>query len=136
MFKEKKQKFVYLGAFLCMALGIGYLIFSGLNKNSVYFLHVSEALAKGPQNIEKVRLFGQVSEDLPVDKIKHAGIEFELVDKNNPSQSIAVRYKGVLPDSFKPGAEVIVKGSMDENGNLFRAHSLMTKCPSKYEKNS
>jgi len=38
-----------------------------------------------------------------------------------------------VPDTFKPGAEVIVEGRM-EQGGAFNAKTLMTKCPSKYQK--
>ncbi len=124
-----QQRMFYIIGFMILTLGVGYLIFTGFNNNSVYFLHVSEALAKGPQNLDKARLFGKVSKDYSPEK---QGSKFELADNENASQSIAVKYNGVLPDSFKPGAEVIVKGSMKKR--VFLAHELMTKCPSKYEK--
>ena len=44
-----------------------------------------------------------------------------------------MRYSGAVPDAFKPGAEVIVEGGMDAGGG-FTAKVLMTKCPSKYQK--
>ena len=44
-----------------------------------------------------------------------------------------VDYKGVVPDTFKDGAEVIVEGSVLSDGS-FKARVLMTKCPSKYQK--
>ena len=43
-----------------------------------------------------------------------------------------VSYRGAVPDTFKPGAEVIVEGGMA--GPQFAARTLMTKCPSKYQK--
>jgi cytochrome c-type biogenesis protein CcmE len=45
-----------------------------------------------------------------------------------------VNYRGALPDTFEKGAEVIVEGRMD--GTAFTAKTLMTKCPSKYEKSN
>jgi cytochrome c-type biogenesis protein CcmE len=59
-----------------------------------------------------------------------------LADKENPQQTLRVKYSGVLPDNLKPGTEVIVEGSMGENGNIFSAHTLLTQCPSKYESKS
>ena len=134
MSKRKNQRIIYVVGFLILTLGVGYLLFTGFNNNSVYFLHVSEALAKGPQNIDKARLFGQVPEDYNPGSKQGKGVEFELADKEDASQSIPVKYKGVLPESFKPGAEVIVKGSMKKHEGVFLAQELMTKCPSKYEK--
>ena len=45
MSNAKNQKWVYLAAVLLVGAGVGYLLFSGLSQNSVYFLNVSEALA-------------------------------------------------------------------------------------------
>ena len=38
-----------------------------------------------------------------------------------------------IPDTFKAGAEVIVEGGLRPDGS-FQAKTLMTKCPSKYQK--
>jgi cytochrome c-type biogenesis protein CcmE len=46
--------------------------------------------------------------------------------------SLQVDYQGVVPDSFKPGNEVIVEGKYTAEG-LFRATTIMPTCPSKYE---
>lgn len=59
-------------------------------------------------------------------------MRFRLRDADQPGLVVWVEYKGVVPDTFKPGAEVIVEGGMGQDS--FLAKSLMTKCPSKYEK--
>ena len=43
-----------------------------------------------------------------------------------------VSYKGVKPDMFRTGADVIVEGQIGQDGILVASH-LMTSCPSKYE---
>ena len=48
------------------------------------------------------------------------------------NKSITVRYSGVVPDTFKDDAEVIVTGSLGQDGT-FIAKDLLAKCPSKYE---
>ena len=40
---QKKNTFIYLAAALLFAGGLGWLVFSGLSENSVYFLNVAEA---------------------------------------------------------------------------------------------
>ena len=52
----------------------------------------------------------------------------------HPEKVIRVHYRGALPDTFEKGAEVIVEGRME--GRDFAAKTLMTKCPSKYEKSN
>ncbi len=46
--------------------------------------------------------------------------------------TVTVRYQGVVPDTFKDDAEVIVTGSLGPD-NVFVANDLLAKCPSKYE---
>ena len=45
---------------------------------------------------------------------------------------ITVHYTGVVPDTFKDDAEVIVMGQLQSDGT-FKAQELIAKCPSKYE---
>lgn len=127
----KKHLPMYIVAFLLFAGGLGYLVYSGLSENSVYFLNVSEARAAGPDKLVQARLFGTVGEA----GLSHQGQElaFQLQDKDNPGEIIPVVYRGAPPDTFKPGAEVIVEGGIAQDGH-FSAKTLMTKCPSKYQK--
>jgi cytochrome c-type biogenesis protein CcmE len=46
--------------------------------------------------------------------------------------TVTVRYDGVVPDTFKDDAEVIVTGTLGSDG-VFQATDLLAKCPSKYE---
>lgn len=127
----KKNTSVYLVAFLLFACALGYLCYAGFTENSVYFLNVSEARAASGSQLRQVRLFGVVS-----DKSLEKGINtlsFRLQDKDDESLVIPVIYKGQIPDTFKPGAEVIVEGGM-KGSEYFDAKTLMTKCPSKYQK--
>lgn len=127
----KKTTRIYLLAFLFLGGGLGYLFMSGLGENSVYFLNVAEARAAEPGQLHQARLFGLVS---PADLTHATGsLAFKLLDKDDSSQHIPVVYKGIVPDAFMPGAEVIVEGGMTPEGH-FNAKTLMTKCPSKYQK--
>jgi len=130
---RKNQKNLYISALVLFLAGVGYLMYSGFTENSVYFLNVSEALAAPQEKLTAVRLFGTVAErDLAVlDGTR--GVRFRLEDKDNKAQTIVVQYRGAVPDTFKPGAEVIVEGAMEHSG-AFNAKTLMTKCPSKYQK--
>jgi cytochrome c-type biogenesis protein CcmE len=130
---HKNQKSLYLVALFLFLSGVAYLMYAGLTENSVYFLNVSEVLTAPQEKLAAVRLFGTVAErDLAL-LDGSPGVRFRLEDKDNKAQTIVVRYKGAVPDAFKPGAEVIVEGAM-EHGGAFNAKTLMTKCPSKYQK--
>ena len=129
----KKSRSIYYTAFFLFVAGIGYMIWSGLSQNSVYFLNVSEALAQEtPQSALSARVFGIVS-DTPIERPQDGlGANFTLEDYENKSQTIQVNYRGVVPDTFKAGSEVIIEGSLQNS--VFTAKTLMTKCPSKYQK--
>lgn len=126
------QKSLYLVAMMFFLGGVGWLLYSGLTENSVYFLNVSEALAAPKEKLSAMRLFGTVAERDLAPFEGAPGVRFRLEDKDNKEQSILVQYRGAVPDTFKPGAEVIVEGAM--SGGAFSAKTLMTKCPSKYQK--
>ncbi len=47
-------------------------------------------------------------------------------------KNINVLYQGIVPDTFKDGAQVVATGSLKEDGS-FVASELLAKCASKYE---
>ncbi|MEG2173511.1 MAG: cytochrome c maturation protein CcmE [Desulfovibrionaceae bacterium] len=131
--KNKKPASIYIAALLLFLGGVGYLVYSGLSENSVYFLNVSEALAAPQEKLKAARLFGTVAEQGIRPPAAGPGVSFRMEDKDNPQQTLLVHYRGAVPDTFKAGVEVIVEGGMGADG-AFAAKTLMTKCPSKYEK--
>lgn len=128
---KKKSRFPYICAFLLFIIAIGALCYTGFSENSVYFLNVAEAKAADSKKLNKARLFGIVSGSVISRGDKT--VSFNLSDKDTASLYLPVSYSGVIPDNFKEGAEVIVEGGMNGAG-LFIAKTLMTKCPSKYQK--
>ena len=133
---KSSNKIVYAVALSLFLGGLGYLIFSGLTEDSVYFLNVSEALAADRTEIRQARLFGKVSpQNLVVGEGK-LGASFDLMDKVEAQKMLRVEFKGALPDTFKEDVEVIVEGSFSSDGSVFKAKTLVTKCPSKYEEQS
>lgn len=133
---KSSNKIVYAVALTLFLGGLGYLIFSGLTEDSVYFLNVSEALAEDRTQIGQARLFGKVSPaNLEIVDGK-LGANFDLIDKMEGGKSLRVRFKGALPDTFKEEVEVIVEGKFTDDGEVFIARTLVTKCPSKYEEQS
>ena len=103
---KQKNTIIYLIAALLFLGGVGYLVYSGLSESSVYFLNVSEAQAADQATLKNVRLFGTVS---PKD----------LKRSDNPRQ-----LSFLLEDKDEGGM----------SGSVFKAKTLITKCPSKYQK--
>ena len=130
---RKNSTVLYVAAFLLFLGGVGFLAYTGFAENSVYFLNVAEARAATRDKLTAARIFGTVARD-GIEKTAGApGVSFRLEDKDNAAVILPVDYRGVVPDAFKPGAEVIVEGGMGTDGR-FAAKVLMTKCPSKYQK--
>ncbi|MBI9111585.1 cytochrome c maturation protein CcmE [Maridesulfovibrio ferrireducens] len=133
---KKSGKGVYIVALLLFLGGLGWLVYSGLSQDSVYFLNVSEALAMDESELGQSRLFGKVGPQNIEITNGGLGVTFDLTDQKNLDQSIRVVYRGAVPDTFKVDAEVIVEGTFVGGNKAFKANSLITKCPSKYEKES
>ncbi len=59
----------------------------------------------------------------------YLNVMFSIEEKES---SLKVSYQGVTPDMFADGREVVVEGTLGEDG-VFHANTLLTSCPSKYE---
>jgi cytochrome c-type biogenesis protein CcmE len=57
-------------------------------------------------------------------------LSFELA-RQDDTAPVPVAYRGILPDMFSEGREVVVEGRWHD-GSL-AARQIMTSCPSKYE---
>ena len=133
MAAKKKNLSIYLLAFVLFAGGVGFMMWSALSENSTYHLNVAEAVEVPAEKLKSARLFGVADGDI-VKPANGLGASFTLRDLEKPQHAIYVNYRVALPDTFEKGAEVIVEGRMD--GTAFTAKTLMTKCPSKYEKSN
>jgi cytochrome c-type biogenesis protein CcmE len=80
---------------------------------------------------ERVQLAGKVVG--PARGDAHAGgLRFGLRDIDGEGVTVPVRYTGSVPDLFKPGRHIVVKGSLRNGVFVAERSSMITKCPSKY----
>ncbi len=130
-FKSKKSKFIIAGVII---LGIiGYLTYAGIRDTKLYYLTPTEIVNRGSGVYgEKMRLGGVVTAGSIEYDAQTLTLKFVVTDNTN---SLPVIYKGVVPDTFKNGVEVVVEGTYTSKG-VFKAVTLLTKCPSKYEPES
>ena len=61
-----------------------------------------------------------------------SGLRFTLKDFDGPAK-VAVVYTGSVPDLFKIGRHVYLRGELENGVFVGKKDSLVTKCPSKYE---
>jgi cytochrome c-type biogenesis protein CcmE len=96
----------------------------------MYFLTVPEVQQKLPTlKGGPIRVAGKVTEDPITWDVRHLSLAFVMGDGQ---ARIPVRYKGVKPDMFQTGVDVVVEGRIGHDG-VFVASALMTSCPSKYQ---
>ena len=128
--KKMKKKFKPILISVVILSVVGYLMITGLRGTMTYFLTVSEVLSESPGGSDQtIRVGGNVTPDSVQWDAKDLQLHFKMED----GQSILhVNYQGVVPDSFKPGREVVVEGRYIGEGR-FTATTIMPKCASKYE---
>jgi cytochrome c-type biogenesis protein CcmE len=119
---------------LAIALGVAVLLAGALVYTS--FDAATEArepsqLLAGAKPGKSYELTGKVANG----SVKRSGelLSFRVSDRGG-SASVPVRYRGTVPDPFREGREVIVKGRLSQGVFVAEKDSLVTKCPSKFTK--
>lgn len=130
---KKSNKHIYIIALALILGGLGSLIFFGLSQSSIDFLTVAEAKTMEPGQLNAARLYGLVEAEGIERHQGEPGVSFIMRDRLEPDKTLAVEFKGAVPDTFKPDVEVIVEGNLNQESGVFEAKTLMTKCPSKYK---
>ena len=118
-----------IGAAVVVA-AIAYLMFSGATGSTAYFVTVPELQQKlASFRGESLRVAGKVTDDPIAWDVQTLSLAFTMGDGQT---RLPVRFKGIKPDMFQAGADVIVEGKIGHDGVL-QASNLMTTCPSKYQ---
>jgi cytochrome c-type biogenesis protein CcmE len=128
-----KHKAVKVGlTTLVLALAFGGLLFQSLDSSSEYYKHVDEVMTQPDQWYgKKLQLHGFAKQ---VGR-KPNSHEYRFQVESN-GQVVTATYKGVVPDTFKNDAEVVLKGTLSPEGFTVAPNGVMAKCPSKYEPQS
>ena len=107
------------------------LMYTTLSEGTEYYKHVDEVMADpAAWQGKRMSLHGYV-----VDKsilAKPDTLEYRFQIQSN-GKVVAARYTGVVPDTFKDGSEVVLKGQLGPHGFDVSPNGVMAKCPSKYE---
>jgi cytochrome c-type biogenesis protein CcmE len=117
-------------AALVVVAAIGYLVYNGFQSTSVYYLTVAELKAKSASaDVGSARVAGIVAENSVQRSDGDSTIHFTISDSG---ASMPVVYKGLVPDIFGPGIQVVVEGHYNNATGVFEASTLLAKCPSKF----
>jgi cytochrome c-type biogenesis protein CcmE len=128
---KPRAKFL-IGAGLILTVA-GYLMASSIRATGVYYLTPSELATKlaADPSIRDVGI--KMGARVVPGSIRRApgGREYEF-RVTDGARVVPVLYRGIAPDTFTDGVDVVVEGRMGPDGT-FRATTLLAKCASRYE---
>lgn len=111
------------GLGVVVAACVAYLVFSATSGSAEYYQTIPEARAHPQAGV--VRVLGTVGDDVHRDA---GGVTFSA---DGGGATLPVRYRGTVPDIFRPGIQVVVEGRTGRDG-VFEARTLLAKCPSRF----
>jgi len=107
------------------------LLATTMRENAQYYKHVDEVMPVAANWYGKgLQLHGYVVDGSIARRPNTLDYQFKV--KNGDSVVLA-SYTGVVPDTFKDGAEVVLKGKLATDGFHVESNGVMAKCPSKYQ---
>ena len=121
MTRKQKRITTILGGLAVLGLAAGIALYA-LSDAIVFFYTPSEVATKQVQPGQRIRLGGLVENGSLVRGLD-ANISFVVTDM---TKTLAVAYRGQLPDLFREGQGVVAEGSLDASG-VFQADTVLAK---------
>lgn len=120
---------------------VGFLLRASVKEGAEYYRHVDEVMADTSQlRGKRLQVHGHVVpgsiEQAKGTLMYRFKIETGAMSQPAPRKPavITATYTGLVPDTFKDGAEVVAKGTLTPDDKLeVVADGIMAKCPSKYD---
>jgi cytochrome c-type biogenesis protein CcmE len=123
---------------LVLASAFGFLMWTTLQNGTEYFKHVDEVVAdRQAWEGKPLQLHGYVIPGSIAQRPNTLDWRFKI--QNNPIRAgepghvMTVTYSGIVPDTFKGEAEVVLHGKLSAEGFHTDPNGVIAKCPSKYE---
>jgi cytochrome c-type biogenesis protein CcmE len=116
---------------LVIALGVAAML-------AVFLVYTS--IAGGTPQLRPSELKGRTGEVALVGKVvgrvsgdaRGSGLRFRLRDVEGTA-SVPVVYRGSVPDMFRSGRDILVRGELRNGAFVAVPGTMKTKCPSKYQ---
>ncbi len=107
------------------------LLWSTLREGTEYYKHVDEVMGQPDAWYGKrLQLHGFVVPDSILRRRDSLDYRFKV---QSMGAVVPASYTGIVPDTFKDDAEVVLKGTLTPEGFKVEPNGVMAKCPSKYE---
>ncbi|HXU61710.1 MAG TPA: cytochrome c maturation protein CcmE [Polyangia bacterium] len=125
-----------LASVVVVASAVGYLLTSSMKQGAEYYKHVDEVVSNVDSwRGKRLQVHGNVV-DGSIEQAKGTLLyRFKIESRPpRPPGVITATYNGLVPDTFKSGAEVVAKGTLTADDQLAVVpDGIMAKCPSKYD---
>ncbi len=127
-----RQKAVKIGlTSVVLVLAFGGLLYSTLSEGTEYYKHVEEVMPNQQAwQGKRLQLHGYVVPGTIFRKKDSLEYRFQVQSKGHV---VNATYTGIVPDTFKDEAEVVLKGTLTPHGFEVQPNGVMAKCPSKYD---
>jgi cytochrome c-type biogenesis protein CcmE len=127
--KPKAIKIAATAGVLTLAL-LG-LMYTTLSEGTEYYKHVDEVMVNPDAwQGKRLQLHGFVVEKSIMRRPDTLDYRFQVQSNGKVVPAV---YTGVVPDTFKDGSEVVLKGKLGPDGFAVEPNGVMAKCPSKYD---
>ena len=123
-----------------LVLAFAGLLWSTLQEGAEYYKNLDEVMVNQQEwHGKQLQLHGYI---VPGSIYrKRDSLEYKFKVQNNPARSgeaandrlVEVSYTGIVPDTFKDEAEVVLHGRLGPDGFRTDPNGVIAKCPSKYE---
>jgi cytochrome c-type biogenesis protein CcmE len=114
---------------IVLVAAFGMLMYSTLGESMQYYKYVDEVMAQpAAWEGKKLQVHGNV---VPHSRMRKPDTREYVFDLQRNGKVLRAYYSGIVPDTFKDDAEVVLTGHLTPNG--FMATDMTAKCPSKYE---
>jgi len=115
---------------------IALLLTASISKGAEYYHFVDEVMANTDAwRGKKLQVHGVVADGSIEQARGTLMYRFKIQSRpDRPPANIVATYEGLVPDTFKSGAEVIVRGTLTADNQIaVIPDGIMAKCPSKYD---
>lgn len=126
MTPRRKRLLWVAGALLTLGI-VTFFVVNAFRENLVFFYSPTQVMAGEAPQGRAFRIGGMVAEQSLQREADGISMRFAVTDTD---KTIAVAYKGLLPDLFKEGKGVVAQGSWD--GKVFTATEVLAKHDENY----
>jgi len=133
---SKASAWKIVASVVVVAGAVAFLLSRSLKEGAESYKHVDEVMANvTSMHGKRLQVHGHVVDGSIEQKKGTLEYRFKIESREpRPHAVISANYTGLVPDTFKSGAEVVARGMLGDNERLdVIPDGIMAKCPSKYE---